>query len=328
MKIDFRKKVFSISNEREFNETAMDIFRYQLETNGVYRSYVESLGKPLSEIENFWEVPFLPIEFFRTQHVCSGRESAEKVFLSSGTTGSLRSRHLVQDVDVYVTSMFECFRLFYGDPDEWNILGLMPSPEENPDSSLVFMTAGLMNAGFNKKHGFFLHDFSGLDRVLRDLSHSGEKTLLIGLSYALLDYSEKFPVNFPGLIVMETGGMKGQRKELIREELHSALNKGFGVSAIQSEYGMTELLSQAYARQEGVFSCPPWMKVMIREVNDPFQYLEPGDSGGINILDLANFNSCSFISTQDLGTLNPDGSFLVLGRFDHSELRGCNLMVF
>ena len=325
--MDFTGEVFSISDEERFNAIALRIFGYQLQFNRIYHDYIESAGISVSGILNYREIPFMPIEFFKTHTILCGDEVPGKIFLSSGTTGTIRGRHKITDLTVYKESLIRGFEIFYGSPADYHILGLIPSPAENPDSSLVYMVTTLMDLGTGKEHGFFLHDLRVLEKVLNRYATSTDKMMLIGLPFALQDFVDTYQVSFPGLIVMETGGMKGRRKELIREELHKELCKGFGVKKIHSEYGMTELLSQAYSKGDGIFKCPPWMKILIREPNDPFQLLQVDSPGGINIIDLANYNSCSFIATQDIGKAYDDGSFEVLGRFDYSDLRGCSLLI-
>jgi hypothetical protein len=324
--MDFRKKIFGIRDEDQFNEVALEVFRSQFASNEVYREFVGSLGVNAAKIKDHREIPFMPVEFFKSRNVVTGDGKPEIVFHSSGTTGMTRSSHYISEVSVYINSLGECFRLFYGDPGDYSIFALTPSPAENPGSSLAFMIARLMEHAGNNDHGFFLHDPAGLKKRLEGAGGSAKKVMLFGLSYALLDFIALQPVSYPDLIIMETGGMKGRRKEMIREELHDELCRGFGVHAIHSEYGMTELLSQAYSKGNGIFMTPPWMKILVRDTNDPFHLLEEGNTGGISIIDLANFNSSSFLATQDIGKRNPDGTFEVLGRFDYSDTRGCNLM--
>lgn len=324
--MDFAREVFNTSDEERFNTIALRIFGYQLQFNKIYREYIESAGISITGITNYREIPFMPIEFFKNHSILCGDAAPGTIFLSSGTTGTIRSRHKIMDLTVYEESLLRGFEIFYGSPADYHILGLIPSPAENQDSSLVYMVTKLMDRGTGKEHGFFMHDFRMLEKVLNRYAVSSDKVMLIGLSFALLDFVHTNQVSYPGLIVMETGGMKGRRNELIREELHKELSSGFGVKKIHSEYGMTELLSQAYSKGDGIFKCPPWMKILIREANDPFQLLQAGAPGGINIIDLANYNSCSFIATQDIGKAYNDGSFEVLGRFAYSDTRGCNLM--
>ena len=321
------EEIFSIDNEEELNRVALAIFRFQVEHNIVYHDYLRILGIRIGEVNMYREIPFLPIGFFRTHDVYCGEHPPQKRFLSSGTTAKERSRHEIAKLSLYKESLLQGFRIFFGDPSDYIILALMPSPGENPDSSLIFMTDTFMRQGNNQENGFFMNDFKGLVNVLNKHRISGKKVILMGLSYALLDFVNLYQVSFPELTVIETGGMKGRRKEMVREELHSLLSEGFGVKQIRSEYGMTELLSQAWSQGDGIFSTPPWMKVLVRDPNDPFQLSANGEAGGINIIDLANIYSCSFISTQDIGKVNEKGSFEVLGRFDNSDIRGCNLMV-
>lgn len=272
-------------------------------------------------------IPYLPISFFKTHEIVSHTNPAEITFSSSGTTGMVTSKHLVTDVSVYDQSFTLAFEQFYGKIENTCFLALLPSYLEREGSSLIYMVDALIRDSKHPDSGYFLHNHKDLYHKLNELKTSGQKTILIGVTYALLDFIEKYKIDFPGLIVMETGGMKGKRKEMVREELHELLQEGFGVPAIHSEYGMTELLSQAYSKGEGIFACPPWMKILLRDTNDPLSLIDHNRTGGINVIDLANLNSCAFIATQDLGRLFPDGSFEVLGRFDNADIRGCNLLV-
>ena len=251
----------------------------------------------------------------------------EITFTSSGTTGMITSSHYISDVSWYTESFRKAFQLFYGDIQNYTLLALLPSYLEREGSSLIYMTDDLIRQSCNPDSGFFLYNHDELYQLLKKQQQMQKPTLLIGVTFALLDFIENYNLNFPELIVMETGGMKGRRKEMIREELHAQLCKGFGVGAIHSEYGMTELLSQAYSKGKGIFNCPPWMKIITRDTNDPMSRLGHDKTGGINVIDLANSNSCSFIATQDLGRVYADSSFEVLGRFDNSDIRGCNLLV-
>lgn len=253
--------------------------------------------------------------------------SPEIVFSSSGTTGMLPSKHLVTDLSLYEQSFNSAFEQFYGQIANTCLLALLPSYLERDGSSLIYMVDALLKQSQHPDSGYFLHNHDDLYARLQQLQATNQKTILIGVTYALLDFIEQYKVEFPDLIVMETGGMKGKRKEMVREELHELLQNGFGVNAVHSEYGMTELLSQAYSYGKGIFNCPPWMKVYLRDTNDPLSLSPDNKTGGINIIDLANLNSCSFIATQDLGKLFPDGSFEVLGRFDNADIRGCNLLI-
>jgi hypothetical protein len=278
------------------------------------------------EITHYSQIPFLPVEFFKTQTVISTTSLPEKTFLSSGTTHQ-RSHHLVSDLSIYDESLGKGFEYFYGPLENLIVLALTPDPQQNPDSSLIYMISKWILESRSEESGFYLDRQETLAKLLRENNSSGKKRLLIGLSFALTDFAGKFPVAIPDGIIMETGGMKGKRKEMIREELHAFLSERFRCKNIHSEYGMTELLSQAYSQEKGQFKTPPWMQVLVRDTNDPLSLLPEGKTGGINIIDLANFNSCSFLALQDLGKINSNGTFEVLGRFDFSDLRGCNLML-
>jgi hypothetical protein len=323
----FREEIFNIKSEQDFNSIAIELFHYQFEKNPVYRDFVINLSINPSAIKHFGNIPFLPVSFFKTQRILTGSGDPEKVFRSSGTSGMERSSHFVADVSVYKQSLLAGFEFCYGNPAGYKFLALVPDPDTNPDSSLAFMVNLLMETAHPGEKYFFMEDFPSLDEKIRFFGKSQKKIILIGLTSALMDFSEKFPSVNPDLIVMETGGMKGKRKELIREELHALLCRQFGVAGIHSEYGMTELLTQAYSKGNGLFSTPPWMKVLIRDTHDPLTVIKTGQTGGINVIDLANFNSCPFIATNDLGKVHHDQQFEVLGRFDHSDIRGCNLMV-
>lgn len=313
-----------------FERTALELFHWQREHNPVYATYLRHLGKPVSKIQALDEIPFLPIEVFKSHEVRSGNAPVEKIFTSSGTSGSTTSRHFVADVSLYEQSYFKAFELFYGHStplEDWCILALLPGYLERSGSSLIEMVDGMIRMSSDADSGFFLNEFEQLSSLLAQKRKDGRKVLLIGVTFALLDFAERYRIDFPELIVMETGGMKGRRKELTREEVHALLKPAFGVQTIHSEYGMTELLSQAYSRGEGRFACPPWMKILLRETDDPFKMTPPGRTGAINVIDLANVHSCAFLATSDLGRMHVDGTFEVLGRFDHSDVRGCNLMV-
>ncbi len=323
---DFREQVFGVTSMQEFTALAVEIFRYQYEFNPVYRRYVMARGIHPGEVMFTEQIPFLPIELFKSQDVICGTVPPHAIFRSSGTTGSERSRHLVTDLTVYRQALVKGFERIYGSPANFQFLALMPNPEQAPDSSLVYMIQHLMDLSNSPENGFFLASPTGLHARLRQKRAKGIHVMLIGLSYALIDFASQFPGNYAPLTVVETGGMKGRKKEVTREELHSLLRPAFGVDAIHSEYGMTELLSQAWSTGSGRFDTPPWMKVMIRETKDPLSYARTGETGGINIIDLANFNSCSFIATEDMGRMHPDGTFEVLGRLTGSEVRGCNQM--
>ena len=325
---EIRQSVFNISGENEFNELVLKIFRFQHKTNSIYREFSTLLGADPSKINSYLRVPFLPIGFFRDHRIISGDgNEAEKVFTSSGTTGSIPSRHFIRDLKLYEESFTRSFQIFYGEPEKFRFLALLPGYLERQGSSLVYMLDHFIRNTEKNGSGFFLYDMETLEKILRENQTPSIPTILFGASYALLDFAERFPMNISGVTVMETGGMKGRRKEMIREELHEILCRNLNVERVHSEYGMTELLSQAYSPGHGIFRAPPWMKILIRDVNDPLQFLPWGQTGGINIIDLANIYSCSFIATQDLGKLYEDGSFEVVGRFDDSDVRGCNLMV-
>ena len=319
--------IFSISTAEEFEAAALEVFKYQYEKNEVYNRFCRLLNRNLKQVKSIKEIPFLPIGFFKTHPVISSKKAVEITFTSSGTTGSQTSKHMVIDLEVYKKSFQKGFEHFYGSIEEYTVLALLPSYLEREGSSLIYMTQDFIERSKNPESGFYLNDFSALKEKLVRLDQKGQKILLIGVSFALLDLVEQHQFQLKNTIVMETGGMKGRRKEMIRKELHQRLSNGFGVENIHSEYGMTELLSQAYSTGNGLFECPPWMKVLIRDPEDALQLLPQGKTGGLNIIDLANVNSCSFIATQDLGKKTAVGKLEILGRFDNSDLRGCNLMV-
>ena len=308
-------------------KAALEVFRYQAKNCRVYHDFISGLRIDPQNVSAIGHIPFLPIEFFKSHSVLSSGTQPEATFTSSGTTGVVTSRHFVTDVSWYIQSFRKAFTLFYGDIDSYCILALLPSYLEREGSSLVYMADDLIKQSANADSGFFLYDHEMLYQQLKKQQAAKKPTLLIGVTFALLDFIENYTLDFPGLIVMETGGMKGRRKEMIREELHEQLCRGFGVDAIHSEYGMTEMLSQAYSKGNGVFVCPPWLRIIARDTNDPMSLVSEGRAGGINVIDLANVNSCSFIATQDLGRIYGDGSFEVLGRFDNSDVRGCNLLI-
>ena len=319
--------IFNISSEADFNKKALELFKFQFEENPVYRSFCDLLYKHPSDVQKLEDIPFLPIEFFKTHKVISSKKDIQQTFTSSGTTGNVVSQHNVADLDIYKKSFQKGFAHFYGRIEDYAVLALLPSYLEREGSSLVYMVEDMIQESKHPKSGFYLDDLDALKQTLLALEKSGKKTLLIGVSYALLDLVEFHQFELKHTIIMETGGMKGRRKELIKSELHSILKKGFGINTIHSEYGMTELLAQAYSKGDGLFSTPPWMNVLIRDPEDALTILPKGRSGGINIIDLANVHSCAFIATQDLGKIHANGTFEVLGRFDQSDIRGCNLMV-
>jgi phenylacetate-coenzyme A ligase PaaK-like adenylate-forming protein len=322
---EYKTKLFSIATDQEFNQLCLFAFRYQYENIKIYKQFVDALNTNPQNVKHYAEIPFLPISFFKSHKLCSG--TPQCVFKSSGTTALTRSQHFVSDLNMYQASFLQAFKQFYGDIKSYRILALLPSYIQNGDSSLVFMADHLIKESKHKESGFYLDDKKELINNLNFLEQQKHKTLLLGVSYALLDLIESHQFQLKNTLVMETGGMKGRRKEMIREELHQHLSQGFGVKNIHSEYGMTELLSQAYSFGNGLFTSPSWMKVLIRDVNDPFQLMPEGQSGGINIIDLANIHSLSFIETKDLGKIYPSQDFEILGRFDDSDIRGCNLLI-
>lgn len=319
--------IFNIKNQKQFEKVALKTFRYQYENNVVYRDFCNHLKTEIHKVKTLQQIPFLPIQFFKSHDVLSNTSPVEAIFTSSGTTGIVTSKHLVTSVSLYEESYGNAFSQFYGNIENYVILALLPSYLERKGSSLIYMVNDLIKRTKNTESGFYLHNYSDLTDKLTTLDDKEQNIILIGVTYALLDIIEKHQFSLKNTIIMETGGMKGKRKEMIREELHDQLCKGFGVSDIHSEYGMTELLSQAYSLGKGIFELPNWMQILIRDTEDAQNYLKNGKSGGINVIDLANINSCSFIATQDLGKKYDNNSFEVLGRFDNSDIRGCNLMV-
>lgn len=310
---------------RNFDVQALALFREQFEQNPTYRSFCDLLNKTPAETESISKIPFLPISFFKTHQVTTGPKKHTHAFVSSGTGGN-QSTHYVQDIGLYEESFLTAFEQFYGSADQYAVIGLLPGYLERPDSSLIYMVQRLIESSNDSDSGFYLDQHKELHDVLLEREAANKKTLLIGVSFALLDFADAYPCQVPSTIVMETGGMKGRRKELLREELHTILKQRLGVDQIHSEYGMTELLSQAYAPKNGVFFPPPWMRVLVRNPHDPLDVKQNG-KGCLNIIDLANRNSCAFIATDDLGEVHADGSFEVLGRYDAADVRGCNLMV-
>ena len=340
MTCEWHDKIFS-ANETESGQLALDIFQFQFASNPVYQSYVTTIGADLAGIDSVETIPFLPIRFFKTDRIMAGEFNPELKFESSGTTLTTSSKHYVKDASLYIESFNRTFRRVYGNINEWCILGLLPSYLEKGNSSLVYMVGNLIDQSNHSQSGFYLYDLEKLKTVLQQLEDRKQKTLLIGVTYALLDFAEKFPMPLRYTTIIETGGMKGRREELTRMEVHERLKKAFVKNEIHSEYGMTELLSQAYSIRDGRFTCPPWMRILIRDEEDPFlvqgtqlrrdSYQVQRDdrkplTGAINIIDLANVYSCSFIATDDIGKLYEDGSFEVLGRMDGSDLRGCSLL--
>ncbi|HEY6502998.1 MAG TPA: acyl transferase [Chitinophagaceae bacterium] len=328
----YSHKIFT-PDPRDFEPLALEVFRFQYSNIPVYRDYVNALQVSIPDVQSIRQIPFLPIRFFKSHTVCIPAEGRMTVFESSGTTSSVNSRHYVKDISLYEESFSRGFELFYGDVKDWCIIGLLPSYLERDNSSLVYMVNELIKKSNHPPSGFYLHDHEKLFSVLASLEKRGQKTILIGVTFALLDFAEKYPLPLKHTIIMETGGMKGRREEMIRQQVHDVFQKAFSVSSVHSEYGMTELLSQAYSKENGIFYCPPWMKVLVRDDEDPLTVKEAPQSkmpaqfsGAINVIDLANIWSCSFIATDDAGRLYNDGSFEVLGRIDNSDLRGCSLL--
>lgn len=326
LRIALREQIFHEHSQEEFIHLALEVFRFQARNNKVYNAWLKALHCNYMQVNKLEQIPFLPVQFFKSQQVRTGKGPNVQIFNSSGTTSQNTSTHYIYDTEIYKESILRGFEKAYGKVTDYIIVGLLPSYLERGNSSLVYMVKELMNASGQNEHLFFLNDYENLLRVLKELKSENRKVWLIGVSFALLDLSLFKPSVWDNLIIVETGGMKGRRKEIIREELHSLIRSNWPVQRIESEYGMTELLSQAWMGTQQRFICPPWMKVTIRDANDPFCELGFGEAGGIQIIDLANIDSCCFIYTSDLGKLYPDGSFDVLGRFDNSDIRGCNLL--
>jgi len=318
----------------QFDQLALQVFRYQATYNPLYKKYLSLIQVQPAEVQSIKDIPFLPISFFKTHEVKTVHDSRSTVqggqtaiFSSSGTTGSTTSQHFVKDVDFYLANTVKGFVPFYGAVTDYCVLGLLPSYLERSGSSLIAMVDHFIKLSKYSQSGFFLYDHDRLAEVLRQNKKTNIPTLLIGVSFALLDFAEQYTLDLEGVIIMETGGMKGRRKEITRAELHQILQKSFNTKVIHSEYGMTELLSQGYSKGAGIFYPSPTMKILAREVTDPFAYQKHQKTGVLNIIDLANLDSCAFIATDDLGRIHEDGSFEILGRLDSSDIRGCNLMV-
>ena len=318
-------KIFDV-DDKNFEQIAFEVFQFQYINNNIYKSYCDLLKKTPSNIADISSIPFLPISFFKSHSVMCTKKY-DKVFHSSGTTNENLSKHYVSDIHVYEQSFLKNFIDNYGNPKDYVILGLLPNYMENENSSLIYMVNNLIELSESNDSGFFLKEYDFIIEKMKSLYKENKKIILIGVSYALLDLSESKSLNFENTIIIETGGMKGQRREMIKKELHETLKERTGLKKIHSEYGMTELLSQAYSKGDGIFSCPNWMRVFIRDMNDPNFLYSNNKSGGINIIDLANVNSCSFIATEDMGSLHENGSFEIMGRIDHSDTRGCNLLL-
>ncbi len=327
---EFTESLFT--HNAKFEDLAFSLFHFQYEHNALYREYLKTLGKRPDAVHGLREIPFLPILFFKTHEVKTGNYKPALIFESSGTTQTTPGRSLVKTPKLYKKSFRSAFSLFYGDIRDYTILGLLPSYLERQNSSLVYMVNDWIRKSDKPESGFYLDEHEKLAHTLQKLEVKAQKTLLIGVTFGLLDFVEKYPMHLSHTLIMETGGMKGRREEWTREEVHDFLRKRLNVEEIHSEYGMTELMSQAYSKEKGLFHCPPWMRIMLRDINDPLQILPPPETGQtsegvINIIDLANIDTCAFIATDDLGRLHPDGSFEVLGRRDNSDLRGCSLMI-
>ena len=322
-----QESIFNIQTNQEFKKAAIEVFKHQFKNNKVYRSFCDLINVHPSDVQKVEDIPFLPIQFFKSRKVVSAADDVQEIFTSSGTTGSMTSKHFVTDINLYKESYLKGFHHFYGNIEEFTVLALLPNYLERKGSSLVFMVDDLIAKSNNPESGFYLHNLEELAQKLVKLDKNGQKVLLMGVSFALLDLIEKQQFTLKNTIIMETGGMKGRRKELVREELHLLLQNGFGVDEIHSEYGMTELLGQAYSKGKGVFKTPPWMQVLTRDTEDALTINPAEKNGGINVIDLANYNSCSFIATQDLGKAYKEGTFEIIGRFDNSDIRGCNLMM-
>ncbi len=324
-----RDAIFSATPDNT-ESLAIALFRFQYENNQVYNRYCTSIHTVVEQVDSLYKIPFLPIQFFKSQKVVCNSFTPEMVFESSGTTGSVNSKHAVKSLSLYEESFQKTFQQFYGQAEDYCIIGLLPSYLERKNSSLVYMVDDLIKKSKHPDSGFYLYDFEKLHQTLLHNEARQQRTILIGVSYALLDFSEQFPMQLQHTIVMETGGMKGRAKEISKQALHQQLKNNLGTPVIHSEYGMTELLSQAYSSKDGIFNCPPWMKILLRAADDPFDILQIEQepmTGAVNIIDLANVYSCSFIATDDMGNLYPNGSFEILGRLENADIRGCGLMV-
>ena len=315
----------AIKSESDFEGLSLNLFDFQLKNNPVYAQYA-SLILNNKAPNNIFEIPFLPIDFFKKEQIICKGQGVEEVFLSSGTTGD-KSKHLVADLSIYKKSYLQAFKQFYGDITDYCILALLPSYQEGEGSSLIYMVDDLITKSKHQKSGFYLKNLAELSETIKELENKKQKTILFGVTYALIDFAKEFPQHLNHTIIMETGGMKGMQKEMLKEEVHKILKHSFVTENIHSEYGMTELLSQSYSKGDNIFRSPPWKKILIRDTNDPLTIIGNNKTGGINVIDLANIYSCPFIATQDLGKTFADGSFSVLGRFDNSDVRGCNLLI-
>jgi len=317
----------------QFEQLALDVFEFQYNQNDIYKAYCNAIGKTPIHVDSFLKIPFLPIQFFKTKVITSGKFEAATIFESSRTTGSISSKHYIKDLNLYEESFIKCFDMFYGDIKKYCILGLLPSYLERSNASLVYMVDHLIKKSEHPNSGFYLNEYDKLAEVIKINEVNNQQTLLIGVSYALLAFAEKHPMKLSNTIVMETGGMKGRREEITKEAMHTILKQQFEISEIHSEYGMTELLSQAYSKNRGIFTCPTWMKILIRPEDNPLEIINPDFAdntfitGVVNIIDLANLHSCSFIATDDVGKVYKNGDFEILGRLENSDIRGCGLMI-
>jgi len=321
-----QNSIFKIKTDKEFEQIALEIFKFQAKNCTVYTDFINFLKVDIKSVKAITNIPFLPIQFFKSHKVVANQNPIQQTFLSSGT-GGIQSQHFVTDISIYEDSYRNGFKHFYGNIEDYTVLALLPSYLERNGSSLIYMVDDLIKKSKNTESGFFLENTQKLTKIIEKSLKTDKKLLILGVSYALLDLVEKYKFDLKDVIIMETGGMKGRRKEMIREELHQILCDGFGASKIHSEYGMTELLSQAYSKGNGVFETPNWMKILVRDTEDALTLLPNGKTGGINVIDLANINSCSFIATQDLGKKLSENKFEILGRFDNSDIRGCNLLI-
>lgn len=320
-------EIFKINNDKQFNDLAIKIFNFQWKNVNIYQQFCQALKVEPAKIKHYSQIPFLPIEFFKSHKVIPDNFNSQLIFTSSGTSSVQNSKHFVHDLSIYELSFRKTFHRFFGAPNQYAIFALLPSYLERTGSSLIYMCEKLIDDSENDLSGFYLFNFEELIESIEKAKAKKKKIFFIGVTFALLELAEKHKVDLSETIILETGGMKGRRKEMVREELHEILQNSFSVKNIFSEYGMTELLSQAYFTEKKYFECPPWMKVLMRDTEDPLSFIEFGKTGGINVIDLANIYSCSFIATQDLGKAIDEQKFEVLGRFDNSDLRGCNLLV-
>ncbi len=325
--MDIKNKIFAVKDTKEFETVALEVFHFQFKNIPIYRKFCQLIGRSPDNVKSIESIPFIPVEFFKNHTILPENVPVAMTFLSSGTSGMNQSRHYLADLSLYENSFMKGFEHFYGKADDYIFFALLPAYLEREGSSLIYMVETLINQSKHPKSGFYLNNYEELLKNIKMVSNDSRKKILIGVSFALLDLAENYKPDLTDIIVMETGGMKGRRKEMVKDDLHKTLEKAFNISQIHSEYGMTELLSQAYSYGRNIFACPPWMKVLCRDTNDPLSIIGNNKTGGINVIDLANLYSCSFIATQDLGKTHDDGCFEVLGRFDNSDIRGCNLLV-